>query len=222
MQNRRLWIAGVGGLAIVLAVLLMPRPDTGADAPPANPDNKHPRAQMRNGVTRPGMEGIKPIQRPIAMQPGPNPAAAEYLQRSATPEAVYAGRITGPLAMIRRSLVLSEDEAAKPLSDEAMTLITDLREVRRDPTGADFGTLEARVKDYASRVKASEWAKNPDMAIPLAKIDQYLTEYHTNPQVPNYTTPATPMSKPPLVPGAPAGTAGEATTAPQPTPEAKP
>lgn len=194
----------------------MPRPDTGGDAPDANPNNRNPMGALKTGqVHRPGLDGIKPVQRP--MQPGPNPIAAQQLARTTNPEAVYASRITGPLAMMRRSLMLTEDPEAKPLADEAMTLITDLREVRRDPAAADFSALETRVVDFVGRVKASTWGPREDLKMPMDRIDQFLTEYHTNPQIPK-TGPVLPGVPPggtgPA--GLPAGTEPPAGTAPSP------
>src|SRR5687767_14889111 len=108
---KKWWLIGAGVVGIGLAVVLFPRPDTGADPAVAEDPQFAGRAErLNNGVVRPGVDPATVRGRtPVDQRNGPTPMAAENAKRRAMPEAVYAGRATAPLAMIRRELFLMED-----------------------------------------------------------------------------------------------------------------
>ncbi len=181
-MKRQWWLVGAGVVAIVAAIALFPSPDTGGAVDGPTATERKPR-KPGEPIVRPGAEKVRREFDP-ATALGPHPAAAEAMRAMNTPEAVYAGRLTGPLAMTRRAIVLAERPELTPLADESLTLMNDLRALRRDPTAGDFPILEERIKGWVAKVRASPAMELKEAVDAVDRIDAYLVEYHTNPQLP--------------------------------------
>lgn len=205
-MQQKWWLVAAGIVGIVLAVLLFPRPDTGSDVPPPDPTNTRPldfkadqAAQKREERRR--STRTLPLRRDAMGERtevgalgerrlsegrgGPNPIAAELAKRRGAPDAVYAGRASGPWTMIRRQLMTQQKDnpEAQAIAEELGTLILDLRNKRRNPDeGEDYAVLEARQKELMKRVRAeSSWTEDPVVAASLGRLDEMLAEYHNPP-----------------------------------------
>lgn len=194
---RKSWIAvaGIGVFAVVLAFVLLPKPDTGGDIPDRP---RGGRTAVGSGADGADVAvGARPIVRPgltervgsprTPREPGvraagskgavEHPAEATDRRRS-EPDAVAAGQAAAPWSQLRRQMLMSEDPAAKDMLDESAKIIQDLRELRRDPESQDFDDLETRQKNLARRVRNSSLIKDPLVQDSLTRIDEIYDTYH--------------------------------------------
>lgn len=189
-MQQKWWLIAAGVIGIGLAVLLFPRPDTG-DAPPADPTNTHPLdfkgEKSADGATlAAGTARVEPprstrrASRPEARL-GPNPVAAEIASKR-SPEGIYAGRLSGPWTVVRRQLTLMKDDAeAQAFAAELEPLVTELRNLRRDPESGDYAQLEARQKELLVKARAHEaWMADATYAASIDRVEQIIAEYHEN------------------------------------------
>src|SRR5262249_34170858 len=93
------------------------------------------------------------------------------------PDALYAGRMTGPLVSIRRELSLANDPNAEALGQKIDPLVSTLREQRRDPTSHSLPDLVDQAKAWLDELKASAWGSKPAIATQLTRFDQIVAEY---------------------------------------------
>ncbi|MBA2322233.1 MAG: hypothetical protein H0V89_13895 [Deltaproteobacteria bacterium] len=178
-MKRWMLFGGVGIAGIILAFLLFPKPDTGdvpvaAEPDPAAEEGARPRGPV--GV-RPGGVGRPGIERPPILKNGPSPVALENIKRMSVPDALYAGRLTSPLAVIRRQLQLLGEPEAEALGVKVDLIIGHLREQRRDPEAHGMPTLIASSRAWLDEVKASRFAEMPEIAPQFARFDAIVAEY---------------------------------------------
>jgi len=186
-MNQKWWLILAGVVGIGLAVVLFPRPDTGEDIPEADLSNTDPLNFKEAGQERPTVvqrtrdnavkrRDLKPhdaTRRPLAM-------AAN--RRQAAPEAIFAGRASGPWTIIRRQLILSKTEDGKALADRIAPLVTDLRTVRREPMALDWDEVVARQKAMAEEVRANpEWMSDETTSKSVERLDTIFAEIDANP-----------------------------------------
>lgn len=191
-MQQKWWLVAAGVIGIGLAVLLFPRPDTGGDVPAADPRNTDP-LDFKSGdrprvIARgvPGPDGkIDPrgVRRDVRSPEdrlGPNPVAADLAKRRGTPEAIHAGRASGPWTVVRRQLMLMNDEeGTSAFSAEVEAVVLALRNLRREPEGGDYAALEAQQKDLIARIRANEaWMSDPVIVASVDRLDGILAEYH--------------------------------------------
>lgn len=196
------WVLVAATIAggVVLAFLLFPRPDTG----------QLPNAGGRAGHDdRPGPVhvGRPPLERQKLPGAGPSPIAMENIKRMNLPDALYAGRLTSPLMVIRRDLQLRNEASAEELGRKIDPLIGLLREQRRNPEAHSLPDLIAQARAWLDEVKASEFATDPEISAQFPRFDQFVQEYEqakANPDAPPIGPPAGPPPSAPQAPPAPA------------------
>ncbi len=185
-MQQRWWLVAAGVVGIGLAILLFPRPDTGSEVPDADPTNTQPldfrQAKPKTGEHR-VMRAASAKKLPMEhqqMRLGPNPVALEYAKARDNPASLYAGRATGPWAVIKRQLGLNGSEQALALSDEITPLVADLRMLRRDPSSArSWDELEVQQRDLHARVAASDVAAIDELLVTsLGRVEGYIGDYH--------------------------------------------
>lgn len=190
-MQQKWWLIAAGVLGIGLAVLLFPRPDTGGTVPSgADPLNTNPLdfkrtedgkpariARAQNGTVDP--RAMRREARPPEERLGANPMAGELAKRRSSPEAIFAGRASGPWTIVRRQLLLMADDAdAKVLAEELSGLVLALRGLRRDPESGDYATLEQQQRDFLAKVRAhSDWMGDEILVASLERVDGILVEY---------------------------------------------
>ncbi len=191
MKRWMLVAATIAG-GVVLAFLLFPRPDTGElpDAP------LPPGIEDKRGPVRVG----KQVDRSKLPAGAPSPIAMETIKRMNLPDALYAGRLTSPLMVIRRDLQLKNEEAAEVLGKKIDPMIGSLREQRRNPEAHSLPDLIEQSRAWIVEVQASPYAADPEIAAQFPRFEQFVQEYEqakANP-VPPEDAPA------PTAPPAPA------------------
>lgn len=193
-------IGGAGVVGILIAFLVFPSPDTGGDVPdrviaaqteaPSTPGMELPtEVEEGNGMaTRPmltpttGSRTLNPSEFPRGtVENGVNPLAAGLIEHKNTPDAIFAGRFSGPWTLLRRDLL--RQEGAEEVAGRVNELVGDLREARRDPEKADFTTLDQRQRQLLAELRGSMWV-NDDVSRNLDRIDQLLAEWDESRQNP--------------------------------------
>ena len=183
-MKQKWWLIAAGALGITLAALLFPKPDTGdtlvGDANNVTPldfkdDNDGPR------VVKPGdrqLRASKRDLRPVNGKLGPNPVAAEMMQRRNTPEAVHAIRLSGPWTVIRRQLMMQGSDEAKEWADGLAQEILDLRALRRDPESQDWDELRQRQEGAIAELKGQPtWLEDEIVAQQITRIEETFASY---------------------------------------------
>ena len=183
-MQQKWWIAAAIGLSIALAVVFFPAHDTGPDIPDANPDNASPLEFKGDGQPKRVVlgDGKNPISgrhlRPLDERMGPNPVAAEMMMGRQTPEAIHAGRLSGPWTVIRRQLMTGDIDEARAWGEGLAPLILDLRAMRRDPNSGDWGELETRQRAMLDDLKTrSTWLEDELTAQQIDRIEEIFTAY---------------------------------------------
>jgi len=196
---QRWWLVVAGVVGIGLAVLLVPRPDTGdavADReavkvePGAGPidDGSEPTLVGRTPVTDAspaiGPDGVPHMLQPsgtieYGKVPGDsNPRAARMSARVDTPEGRYAGKALAPWTQVRRELAEQTADAGE-IQVEVDRMIDDMRVMLRDPPGTDAAEIEKRQVELISQLRASEY-NDPEMEKMLTLLDTRLEEYRAD------------------------------------------
>ncbi len=185
-MNGRWWIAGVAVVGLVLAFLLMPRPDTGADIPDADPTNVDPANFKKDTELAPGTV-VSPRassrRRDFDLDgavTGVKPGTEEFIAKRNRPEIVYSGKIVAPWSAMKYVLLKDGSDEAKALADEIGTsIMAPLRGVRTsaDPREA-MDAIEPAMASMAVKVEASSWATDDTVAKSLARYHGYIEEYH--------------------------------------------
>lgn len=177
MQNKW-YVLAVTGVALALAVLMMPWRDTGDSM--TGTENTNPVAFKRGPEPVPGRRVItaeKRLERPSAVL-GPNPIAARLVAERNTPEAMTAARMSAPWTIVRRELILSGNEEAKKFGEGLAPLVVDLRNLRRTPKEHDFSELMGRHRATMAELKTHEdWVDNDVIQQQIARLDEVLTAY---------------------------------------------
>jgi hypothetical protein len=182
-MQQKWWLILAGIVGIGLAILLFPRPDTGETIPEADLTNADPL-----NFKEPG-QGAKPDVKTAARskvvkrrdlrppQLGARPLASLASRRQAPPEAVFAGRASGPWTIIRRQLILTKTDQGQSVADEIAPLVTDLRSIRRDPMSLDWDAIVVRQKELTERVRANgEWMADETTRKSVERLDTIFEE----------------------------------------------
>jgi hypothetical protein len=188
-MKRNWWVAVVAVLGVGLAILLFPRPDTGADPMTGRVVRSDPPppavASSSSAVPRPQVE------RPLNMVPDTRPEALEYKARRATPESVYGNMLIGPVAGIKYSIkkVQPQTDEVPAIEAKIDALVTELREVRNNPAGRPWSEVEASVQALLLMVDGSSYGSDPDVQRSVERARMLLSQYHTDPTGTGGTTP---------------------------------
>lgn len=196
---KRWWLIGVAGvLGIGLAVLFIPRPDTGGDAPDraqhlprlqgsdippvTGEEDWHPDRVRQEGEE--GDEGgservarIAPAERRTGGAGEGNPLSQATMEARNTPEVRSITRAATPWTQITRLLRGAEgNPLAEGLADQSHQLVKDLRDARREPWDLDYQEYVSRQKALAGAIRQSG-AVDPEMEKALNRVDQIMREY---------------------------------------------
>lgn len=197
MQRWWLVVAGIGGVA--LAVLLVPRPDTGGDIPDRKVgpvDVQEPIRRSDEGLVTLGErrapveaddaepdEAVEPVTAGPLPADGvisrrPNPKAAAMAARRDVPEVRYAGKALAPWTQVRRLLASKGDDEPELLAlrEQADAMTKDLRLMLRDPTRVDWEGFEAAQGKLVKDIRASDY-HDPEIEKMLGLVDERMVEY---------------------------------------------
>jgi hypothetical protein len=183
MANRW-WLLGVAAVGIVLAVLLVPRPDTGADLPDPDVASVEPvdvpdgQQQVDNPApsSRPaaGVKGREraPRPRPEDLSPTPSPEVQEHWEKRNSKDPTAARAMAGPWGSVRRQLSLAGTDEAKALTEKIAPVQADLVAFGslRDDGTLTLPSIVSRMNDVALEVKRSEFYGDP---VVKASVDRY-------------------------------------------------
>jgi len=202
-MKRWMLFAGVGIAGIILAFLLFPKPETGSAPTADDGENAADVGARGEPPVRRAPPGVasRSGNRPPIVKNGPSPIALENIKRMSVPDALYAGRLTSPLAVVRRQLQLLGDPAAETLGVKADPIVGHLREQRRDPEAHGMPELIAECRAWLDEVKASQWGTQAEIAPQFARFDQIVVEYEQAKANPEATPPpggATPVPPTPV------------------------
>lgn len=188
MQKSWIAVGVVGVLAVVLAFLLLPSPDTGGDVPERERVQGGVDLQAPGVTGGPVVAGAKPGRTDAG--DGENPEDGERvgvvgehpgtaaLARRSQPDAVAAGRASAPWGLVRRQLLAAGNPEYKGMLDETATMIASLREMRRDPESHDFDELIKQQRELAERVRGLPAHKeDPQVSGALQRLDEILADY---------------------------------------------
>lgn len=182
-MQQRWWLVGVAGVGIVLALLLVPRPDTGGELPPPvdpdlhvdGPATPSPNPAPNEPGPRRASRGGEETERPSAdeLSPVPSPAAQEHWEKRNAPIPTAAREIVAPWGAIRREMVLAE-------TDEGQSLIAKIAPPQaqlvaignlRDDGSADLASIVRELDSVAAEVKSSSFADNPMVATSIQRYE---------------------------------------------------
>jgi hypothetical protein len=189
---KRWWLLGVAALGVALGVLLIPRPDSGADVPdrafvlpaddgplPAGPDD--PSGPIDPTGAPLGLHSGRKLGDAVdqASRAGANPYAAAAAAARDTPQAMAVARsLSGWMQTIRvLKPLLDTDPVVADLLAETEQLNKDLREMRRDPTGWDWADLERRQVDLMNRLRQTPF-HDDTMETAFQQVEQNLADLH--------------------------------------------
>jgi len=180
---QRWWLVGVAGVGIVLAVLLVPRPDTGADIPDADPTNVDPLDFQQEAPDNPAPAPGPPVgrvnhdetherPRPEDMSPTPSPEVQAYWEKRNAKDPTAARSMVGPWGAVRRQLSLADTDEGKSLTAKIAPVQADLVAFgsAREESPGDLSSIVSRMNSVASDVKSSSFYSDP---VVKASIDRY-------------------------------------------------
>lgn len=177
-MQQRWWIAVVAVVGVGLAIMLFPRPNTG-DGVGTEP-GAAPEFQERTNGTAAVNPNVAGNRGRVSAPPGADlsaPGEAEQIAKRSTPESVYASKLVSPFSAIRYTLAKKETPDAKGLIDEIGALMTDLRQVRNDPSAEAWKGLIAKTDAVMAKVQASPWASDENIAKAGERYKAFLAEY---------------------------------------------
>lgn len=198
---QRWWLIVAGIVGIGLAVLLVPRPDTGAEVPKVNLDNVEvpPLPPIRQNKALPlqdPSEGDQQASADATSSPGEptatiprgligpghirsgpllNPKAQRLAAMRDTPEARFAARTMGPWTQVRRLLAIKQADQSEV--QQVQDLVDGLRQMFRDPTSSDAGSLEQKQTALIDQIRKTDGG-DPEIEKMLGLIEQRTSEYH--------------------------------------------
>ncbi|MCB9688543.1 MAG: hypothetical protein H6735_26130 [Alphaproteobacteria bacterium] len=178
----RWWIAVVAALGLVMAVLLMPKPNTGADVVRTDGGTPAPAgvAVEPGTVVRANGGAPRPERDLSRMVTGQKPGMERFTERRNRPEVIYSGKLIAPWAAVRYVLLKDGSDDAKALADELnQGVLTDLRSIRtEEDSRAAMDALEPGMVTAAATVRASAWADDPTVTQAMSRYEALLAEYH--------------------------------------------
>lgn len=198
---QRWWLIVAGVVGIGLAVLLVPRPDTGGDVPevdltgvevpelpPIRENETLPLRRSGDGTSAgtPTTGGgalddrARALMEPqgvLPNKPDLNPKAARVAARRDTPEARYAAKAMGPWTQVRR--LLSIKQADEQTVETVEGMVDDLRTMFRDPTTVDASEMEQKQVELIEELRGSP-DHDEEIEKMLTLIETRLEEYHAD------------------------------------------
>lgn len=180
MQRRWWWIVLVALVGVSLAIVLLPRPDTGDDiAPPPAPRaaqaSERPAATPPRGVTRPGEEPVDAVGVQAV-----RPELAAIREARNKPEVVYAGKVMGPWSAMRYVLLKDGSPEAKALGDEINTeVMAELRKIRTaDDPLTIWPVLEPKMDALAATIAESRWGSDESVVKSIERYRTTMQDFH--------------------------------------------
>lgn len=183
MQNR-LWLFGVGFLAVVFAYLLLPKPDTGPqlerngaptpavaaqEATPGDATRREGAVALRPGTIDPRTARIAPGDR-LAFPREGRPSPLSHIRNS--PDGIYLGQIASPWTSIRYRLLKMDGPDAAMYAERLRPILPELATKRRKPDeGRSIEQIEAALEDIADGILSSDLADEASIAEQLVRFD---------------------------------------------------
>jgi len=189
-MSQRWWLVGVAGVGVVLAVLLVPRPDTGADIPEANPENTRPLDFKQDPVAAPTpapapTRRAKAEEAPkVGLKRGPmpervapenanlSPEQKEWIERRNAKDPTAARAMGGPMGELRRQLYLDGSDEAKALIAKIAPVQAEMNDLGQNPDpSADLAGVVSRMDSVMDDVKSSKWYSDPIVKAQVARYE---------------------------------------------------
>ncbi len=194
---KRWWLIALAGvLGIGLAVLLVPRPDTGGEAPEraqhlprikgsdvpevTGQEDWHPERVRQGAEDGPGRTvRTGPMERDGQGVGEGNPLSQATVEARNTPEMRSITRAATPWVQITRLLRGAEgDPLAAELADESNQLVKELRDARREPWNLDYQEYASRQQSLVGAIRQSG-SMDPELDKALQRVEQIMAEYDT-------------------------------------------
>ncbi len=182
------WIFVAMLVGLVLAVVLMPRPDTGPELTPLQPSSSQSMeapAGDREAQNEPDAapqavsstaEMLKPQIRPPGLDRNRDPMEQrnERNERLKEPIPVAVGRVMGPWTQVRRLLnTHTDDPFSMQLAERTQNLLLELRQLRRDPVDSNWSEIHASQRELLELLQQTP-AHDDEMQKMTARIQEVL------------------------------------------------
>lgn len=166
-MQQRWWLLAVAVLGMGLAILLIPRPDTGEIPAAPTPTDPAP----------------APAPAPSArgdLIPGPPPGAEKVIAQRNRPSAKTARELAAPLGGVRYSLGKVGSEEAKQLSKD----IGEGQQKLMNHTSKMDSDLDAIIGELAPHIETlkTTYADNPDIAKGVARYEKGVEAWNQSAQ----------------------------------------
>ena len=174
-MQQRWWLVAVAVVGVGLAVLLIPRPDTGEIPEPAPvvkpvvmPDDAP--APQKPARVRPD---------PKNMIPGPPPGAEEVIARRNRPSAKASTKLAAPWGAIRYRLGAVKTAEAKDLSGRIAAMAQKFADHVANVDG-DLDALIAEAQPLVDEVKGGEYYENQDIHDAIEQYEAAVTDWNNS------------------------------------------
>jgi hypothetical protein len=173
---QRWWLLGVAVLGVGVAILLIPRPDTGADIEPAKPVAPVGVEAGQEPAPRDGAPRVRPS--PDQMRPGPPPGAEKALAERNSPEAMAAKELATPWGIIRYKLNKEGSDEAKAMGAKIAPVQASFSRHIRTPEG-ELDALIATAAPLVDELKASPFVSDADIQKAIERYDAAVLSWKT-------------------------------------------
>jgi len=180
-MSQRWWLIGVAIVGVILAVLLVPRPDTGVDIPDADPANTRPLDFKANPVAAPPpAPSPSPVREytedePFGLKSRPpereavpddeknlSPEQKAFIEARMAKDPTAARAMVGPIGGIRRQLHVDGSDEAKALIARIAPVQAELSDIGQQPgSEGDIQDVVGRMDSLMDEVKSSKWYSDP-------------------------------------------------------------
>lgn len=189
----RWWIVGAGAVGIGLAVLMIPKADTGGDIPVLDVQvqtrteagervdegamNRDPDAPAKNKVRPPSKSEIAAAR--ARAEEEPNPLAERLSHLVITPEVKTASGLQAPWTDTRRKLAAAGGADAADLTGRINKLNSSMARFRRSPGSAEWSDFEAEQTQLLADIRGSRFHTS-DVETSLQLVEERMAMLETH------------------------------------------
>ncbi len=172
-MKRYLIRAGVGIVAITMAILLFPRPDTGGELTASAPVPEAVAVTEADPTPADLSPAVAeaPRRSAVEMRRTKSDAMAAAAERLAAPEAEAARELGSAIGAARFTLRAMKTPGALALSNGLVPGQQQLAAIRRAPDAESFADALNSIDTALEAIRTSEYADNPDVAASIARYD---------------------------------------------------